>query len=189
MIQKNKSFLGNTIIGVTGLSGAGTSTAASILKKMGGYVISADKLAHEIMAQEETKSEIIAMFGTADRKQLGEIVFRDPEKLAALEKIIHPRVIAKTLELTKAYPIAIIDAPLLVESGLHKICDTVILVTASEETRLARILSRDGIDRDAALRRFASRKGEEYLKPFATHIINNDGDVSHLERALHEKTL
>jgi len=177
------------IIGVTGLSGSGTSTVASILEEMGGLVISADQLAHQTMAEPETQEKIIAAFGTADRKKLGEIVFRDPAKLVELEKIIHPRVIAEVERLLPAAEnFTVIDAPLLVESGLHKLCDMVLLVTAPYETCIKRIQARDGINANAAARRLASRKGEDFLRPFATYVIENNGDLEKLRCAVLERT-
>jgi dephospho-CoA kinase len=187
------------IIGVTGISGSGTSTVAGILEELGGYVISADKLAHEaILKGKIAFFIIIKTFGTKildtngeiNRGKLGALVFGEAEKLALLESIIHPQVWTDTQELldkaraSGKYPFAVIDAPLLIESGMRTLCDTVILVTASDTTRAERIMRRDGIAPEAAARRLASRVGDEELKPFAQVIIDNDGDLEGLRKKI-----
>ena len=230
------------IIGVTGITGSGTSTVSAILAEHGGYVISADKLAREVMQHgQPAYDEIVREFGPSivvstaggglapaaepgeiDRKALGVIVFGNPEKLALLESIIHPAVIARVKEMlgctsllakrsnlevvhgldcfgknTLAMtgrsnqavganciypdaPFAIIDAPLLIESGLHKICHSVWLVTARDNVRLARIMQRDGIDTETATRRLNSRAGDDILRPHANVIIENNSDLTSL---------
>ncbi|MCL2605093.1 MAG: dephospho-CoA kinase [Defluviitaleaceae bacterium] len=189
------------IIGVTGISGSGTSTAAKILEKeYNGFIISADKLAHEAILKGKTAyDQIIEAFGEGiigpsgeiDRKALGALAFGNDEspggirtqmdKMALLERIIHPQVwndslllINKARESGK-YPFVVIDAPLLIESGMHMLCDTVILITASDTLRAERIIARDGLTPEDAARRLAGRVGDEALKPYADVIIENDG--------------
>ncbi|MCL2204541.1 MAG: dephospho-CoA kinase [Defluviitaleaceae bacterium] len=183
-------------IGVTGISGSGTSTVAQLLKELGsGYIISADKLAHEAMLQGKAAFdpiiqsfgvEILGGDGEIDRKLLSARVFGRPEVLKLLEDIIHPKVWEATqayLEALKelgTFPFAVIDAPLLIESGMHTLCETVILVTASDTVRAQRIMWRDNLTEEAAVRRLASRVGDESLKPYAQVIIENDGGVEDL---------
>jgi len=184
----------NKIIGVTGITGSGTSTVAAILQELGGFVISADKLAHEVMQQGQAAyDKIVARFGRTilntdgeiNRKVLGGLVFGNAAAMAELEAIIHPEVIAKTKELLKqSYAFAVIDAPLLIESGMYKICGSVWLVTAPNETRIARITSRDGIDTKTAMRRINSRKGDEFLRSYADVIIENSTTLEDLRRKI-----
>jgi len=180
------------IIGVTGITGSGTSTVSAILAEHGGYVIVADKLAHEVMQKgqaayekivSEFGNEILKSDGEIDRKALGGLVFANKEKLALLESIVHPIVITKTqalLTTASNYPFAVIDAPLLIESGLNTICHRVWLVTASNELRVARIMARDNIDIETATHRINSRLGDKALRPFADAIIENDGNLINL---------
>ena len=180
------------IIGITGITGSGTSTVSVILAELGGYVIYADKLSHEVILKGQPAYEkILSTFGEdilqsngeINRKILGAKVFGNPEKLAALESMIHPEVIAKTHELlaqAQDFSFAVIDAPLLIESGMHKICNSVWLVTATDENRLARIMSRDGIDIKTATRRLKSRAGDDVLRLHADVIIENNGDITSL---------
>jgi dephospho-CoA kinase len=186
-------------IGVTGISGSGTSTVAGILEELGGYVIAADSLAHDVILKGRnafaliTKAfgaGIIGTDGEIDRSKLGAMVFGQPDKLALLENIIHPQVWADTEALLEEarvsdkYPFAVIDAPLLIESGMYTLCDTVILVTASDTTRAERIMKRDGLTPEAAARRLASRVGDDELKAFAHIIIKNDGDFESLKKTV-----
>jgi len=186
----------NNVIGITGITGSGTSTVSSILAEQGGYVISADKLAREVMQKGQAAyDEVIRAFGPSviadsisnqeiDRKALGAMVFGNPEKLALLEFIIHPAVIVKIHELlqfcSNNAPFAVIDAPLLIESGLHKLCHSVWLVTARDDIRLARIMSRDGISIETARQRLSSRAGDDILRPYANVIIENNADLASL---------
>jgi len=194
------------IIGVTGISGSGTSTVAEILRQQGGFIVQADKLAHEVMKNkssvfdETAFAQIIKSFGEKiisengeiNRRILGEMVFGkdNMEKLSMLEKIIHPPVVNKIFALieeatqTGLYKFAVIDAPLLVESGLNKECDQCWLITAPEEVKIKRIITRDNISEEAAEKRLNSRNGDEALKPFADKIIENNGNLKTLEQKI-----
>lgn len=180
------------IIGLTGITGSGTSTVAAILAERGGYVVHADKLAHDAMAKSEPAyAEIVKIFGrgilndngSINRRALGEKVFGNKEQLAKLEKIIHPRVIERTRSLIKkiskeeagAYTFAVIDAPLLIESNMNTMCDSIWLITAPDQTRIDRIMARDSIDETAAKRRLSSRNSEEVIREFAHIVIENGG--------------
>ena len=179
------------IIGITGISGSGKTMAARMLAEMGGFVVEADPLAHKMMRKgHPAYDEIVRAFGTGildgegeiHRPALGKLVFGDIEKKSLLEGIIHPRVAAETTTLieaaakTGAYKFAVIDAPLLIEAGMHKMCDSCWLITASHKARLARIIARDNITQEAAEKRLASRPGDEALKPHVDIIIDNSGD-------------
>jgi len=179
------------IIGVTGISGSGKTAVTRLMVEMGGFAIEADPIAHALMKKgQPAYNEILTAFGEdilskdgeISRPALGKLVFEDKEKLRQLEGIIHPKVIAKTAELiaeaeqTGAYGFAIIDAPLLIEAGMHKSCHSCWLITATHETRVKRIMARDNISQEAAEKRLASRKGDEALRPYADIIIENNGD-------------
>jgi len=187
----------NKIIGVTGITGSGTSTVTALLSEIfGGFVICADKLAHEVMLKGQPAydkvldnfgKEVLDCSGEINRKALGAKVFGNRKKLAVLESIIHPEVIAKTHELLAqavGFPFSVIDAPLLIESGMHKICHWVWLVTADNDIRLQRIQSRDGIDRETAVRRLKSRTGDDFLRPYAHAIIENNSDIVSLRQVV-----
>jgi dephospho-CoA kinase len=127
----------------------------------GAHYISADALAHEISARQDVQEEIRAAFGVSERKQLGAIVFADAGKMAQLEGIIHPRVIAATKAQLESTPHAVIDAPLLTEAGMHALCCEVWLVTAADDVRVQRLASRSGMPREEAMRRIHARRGDD----------------------------
>jgi len=179
------------IIGITGISGSGKTEVTRILASMGGFTVETDPLAHALMKKgQAAHSEIVAAFGTGilgvdgeiSRPALGLLVFDDKGNMSHLEGILHPKVSAATMSMianAKNYPFAVIDAPLLIEAGMHKLCDSCWLVTASHETRLARIIARDNISIEAANKRLAARTGDDTLKPHVDLIIeNNDNDLA-----------
>lgn len=176
------------VIGLTGSSGSGKSTICEILIKLGAFVIDCDKIAHyNMLVGNVAYKEIVDVFGeeillsdgSIDRKALGSIVFSDKEKLMLLNSITHKHIVAKVKELIVdikdkpvKYTSIIIDAPLLKEAGLLSVTDRVWAVTANEKTRLARILKRDGIDEEAAIKRFKNQNTD--YKEFADIIIYNE---------------
>ena len=193
MQQNNPSM----VIGVTGITGSGTSTVAKMLVAHEGFVVEADKLAHELMLKgQPAYNEIVKIFGgdvlnadsEIDRRVLGGLVFGDVKQMAKLESIIHPLVIARTVEMIVAstHPFAVIDAPLLIESGMNKHCTSTWLITAPDSTRLARIQSRDHLTLDAATRRLNSRAGDDALRPHADVIIENNSSFADLTEKVND---
>ncbi len=142
----------NRILGITGMPGAGKSTASKILSELGAVVIDADKLAHAALKKDEIKNKISLAFGTQiydngdiNKAKLAEIVFTDPARRKQLEEIIHPEVISainRRINEVSDNSLIVLDVPLLHESGLDKICDSVLLITADLEIRLKRVESR-----------------------------------------------
>src|SRR2546430_13757968 len=134
---------GRMLVGLTGGIGAGKSVVAARLAELGAVVIDADRLAREVVAPgTDGFAEVVAAFGTGvvtpdgalDRPALGRLVFADPAARERLEKIIHPRVRARTAELAAAAPpgtVVVNDVPLLVETGLADTFELVVVVLAS----------------------------------------------------------
>ena len=188
------------VIGVTGITGSGTSTVASLLKEHGGFIISADSLAHDAIKKgQEAYIKIVHKFGGGvlktdgeiDRKALGALVFgeENKENRAWIESIIHPVVLTKIKELVCCCenPFVVIDAPLLIESDLYEECDEVWLVTASDEVRASRIMKRDGVDKITAEKRLKSRQNEENLINHACVVFDNNGDIAALQEQIDKK--
>ncbi|MCL2372415.1 MAG: dephospho-CoA kinase [Defluviitaleaceae bacterium] len=183
-------------IGVTGITGSGTSTVAGILAELGGYVIEADKLAHDAMRSgQPAHDDIMACFGAEvlangeiDRRALGALVFGKAAQMKKLEQIIHPRVIAKTQQLLAGCDsaFAVIDAPMLIESGLNKICHKTWLITSTDETRIQRITKRDAISRAHAEMRLKSRKSDAELSQHADAIIENNSNHAALAQKIEQ---
>lgn len=182
------------IIGLTGESGAGKSTVARLFDVFGFCIIDCDAISRTLDTDRAYIAEVEKAFGRdvisfcgaqkrVNRKTLGEKVFGKNARTDAvkiLNAISHPIIIEKVREgISNAKSCgrtAVIDAPLLFESGLDKICDMTIGVIAPEEVRIARLCTRDDIDADIAKKRFAAQKDEAFLRANCNHIIVNDGD-------------
>lgn len=175
------------VIGLTGPIGAGKSTVAQMLRELGAKVLDADAIVH----QEQSRgtigySAIVQTFGTKvlgedkeiDRKKLAAEVFGDPVKLEKLERIIHPRVIARILEARKMLTdddVLVVEAIKLLESGLRSICDEIWVVVTPRETLLQRLEAR-GVSRAEAELRLRSQRSEEEFRAAADVVIENDAD-------------
>ena len=175
-----------TVFGITGGSGSGKTTALRVLRGLGALVIDADAVYHELLRSDESLLDAIsARFpGTVrehslDRKALAAAVFSDPEALSDLNAITHPAVIAETKRRLHAHAmaggeLAAIDAIALFGSGLEMLCDRTYAVVADRETRLARIMARDGIDREAAVRRIDAQLPDEFFIENCGAVLQND---------------
>jgi len=184
------------IIGLTGNSGSGKSYVADIFLENGAYIVDADKTAHQILEKNSiTYNEILEFFGdeildtsgNINRKVLGKIVFNDKRKLKKLNEMTHKHItdiIMHKIENAKqqSYKLIVIDAPLLIETDLHKVCDKVIVVYADENVRLERITERDGIAEIEAFNRIKNQTPFEKLKKYADIVIfnsKNDNSLKH----------
>ncbi len=178
------------LVGLTGGIGAGKSTVAQMLREAGIPVIDADLLAREVVepgrpAHAEIARawpEVIGADGRVDRKQLGAIVFRDAASKARLEAITHPRICERiALERARleaaAAPLAVLEAALLVETGFYRQLDGLLVVTADDETRIARVMARDGGPREAVLARLGAQLPQEEKARAAAHVIDNSGAI------------
>lgn len=193
-MKQNKEI----IIGLTGGSGCGKTTVANILKKFNSYIIDADIIAHKVIQKEQKAYyEIIENFGKniltekkdIDRRVLGKIVFEDNKKLKLLNDITHKYILQEIkdeIEFAKnkkCFKYIIIDAPLLIESNLHKIVDKVWLMYSEKEDRINRLLKRDNISKETIIKRIESQTPFENLKQFADFIIYNKNDIN-LEKVI-----
>lgn len=173
------------------MPGAGKSTAARVLRELGALVIDADKIAHEVLKKDCIKNKISLAFdgqivdnNEVDRSKLAQIVFADPAKRKQLEDIIHPEVITEIKSLISNAPdnkTIILDVPLLHESGLDRLCDQTILITADFETRLTRVVRR-GWTKEELHRRDKAIK-DRIISDKCSLIINNSS-IKDLENSL-----
>lgn len=175
-------------VGVTGGIGSGKSTVCKIFESLGAPVYHADDEGRKILEKREVISILVQYFGNSilderdeiDRKKLAEIVFKDTSALAFLNSIIHTRVRASFQEWSSDKPDApyvIYEAAILFESGHYKNVDKTVLVTASEEARIARVTARDNVSREAVLQRIGNQWDDQKKAAMADFIINNDGSV------------
>lgn len=182
------------LIGLTGPSGSGKSRVAEIFSRFGLPVINADEVYHQLLVPPSPCLEelvgrfgntILTSAGTLNRRELANIVFSDPASLAALNSITHRYVMEEILRRTEQLRreetrAAILDAPQLFEAGANRMCGAVVSVLADKNLRLERILQRDGIDRDAALRRIAAQRSDEFFRSHSDYIIENNHTPEHL---------
>lgn len=185
------------LIGLTGGIASGKSTVAARFAAEGVAIIDADVLAREVVAGgtegfdavvERFGEQVVGADGQLDRPALGRTVFGDEAARRDLEGIIHPRVRAATLEriaeLDAAGADAVVhDVPLLVEAGLADSYPVIVVVAASEEHQVERLVRDRGMDPDDARARIASQAPLADKLAVATHVIRNDGTRAELEAA------
>ena len=176
------------IIGLTGQTGAGKSSVREILRQKGAAVIDADTVAHDITDNNvNCIYDIVNRFSKIDRKALGKRVFSDKKELMALNKIIFPYIL-EAIEhevlghIAKGAENVVIDGATVIESGCGKMCDVLVSVVAEEETRITRIIKRDGISKADAERRVSAQKPEEFYTENSDFVIRNDSTPAELER-------
>lgn len=181
-------------IGLTGNIATGKSLVGQMLAELGADHIDADHLAHEVMAPGTPASRAIAAaFGrevllpdqTIDRRQLGQIVFSDPDALARLEQIVHPGVIARTRQLIEASraPVVVIEAIKLIESGMvRRLCDALWVVTAPRRVQVERLMAFRGLSRREALLRIDAQPPQELKTSRADVVIDNGGALEATRR-------
>ncbi|RJQ32195.1 MAG: dephospho-CoA kinase [Actinobacteria bacterium] len=183
------------VVGITGAIATGKSTLSRFLKEKGAIVIDADKIAKELLDTPALGKKVLTAFGqgimtdnTIDRKKLGSIVFSNTLKLDRLNKLLLPeiiKVIEEELSLySKTLPnnqILVLDAPLLIEANLLPKVDYVIVVTASPELQLERLLSKNLTIKESRERMGAQIKEEARLK-HADVVIKNDSDIGNFKQ-------
>lgn len=181
------------VIGLTGNSGCGKGAVASVMAEQGALIIDCDKIAHEnMMSYGIAYGDIVSAFGKGilgsdgeiDRKALGSVVFNDGNKLELLNSVTHKYIteeVKRRIYLNKDKKCIVIDAPLLIEAGLDKMCDSIWAVYAHLEIRIERVMLRDNIDRKSAVLRFKNQMKFEDIAKIADVIIRNESDMEELK--------
>lgn len=192
-------------IGLTGGIGAGKTTVSGYFSALNVPVVCADEIARDALQKDgacyrrviDTFGEgILCVDGTIDRKKLGNIVFSDEDKRRMLNDIVHPYVRETMFEQANAIQakvkskIVLFDVPLLFESGMDQDMDANILVVCGEETRIRRIMERDGMTRESAEARIRSQMPEDEKRALAGYILDNNLSLTSLKEqveALYKK--
>ncbi len=183
------------LVGLTGGIGAGKSTVASMLAERGAIVIDADDLARRAIdpgtpgfdaVLQTFGPDVVSKDGSLDRRRLAALVFKAEEARRKLEAIVHPEVRRLFLEETGKYQgtdgVLVYSVPLLVESGLQRMFDVVVVVTAERGTRLARLAAAREMSADDAKGRMDAQLPDEEREAAADVVIRNDGSMEDLER-------
>lgn len=187
-----------TVIGITGGTGSGKTTALDTLKKLGALVIDCDRVYHSLLEESaEMKGELCAAFpecvseGRIDRKRLGSIVFQNKDALEKLNHITHAYVKKEIDSSLREHAmsggcLAAIDAIELFSSGASEICKYTVGVIADPEKRIQRIMKRDNISEEYAAFRVNAQKPDEYFKSICSYILENNGEQSEFEEKCHK---
>ena len=187
------------IIGITGGTGCGKTTALNVLKGYGALVLDCDAVYHELLnTSADLLYEIDERFpgvvvdGQLERKRLGEIVFHDADALSALNAITHRYITREIRSRLRAWAreggmLAALDAVALIESGAAELCDTVYGVTAPRAERIRRIMAREGIPEDYAAARVDAQKSDEWYAEHCDQILENNGTLEAFEELCRKK--
>ncbi|MGW6392207.1 dephospho-CoA kinase [Streptomyces sp. NPDC055103] len=180
-------------VGLTGGIGAGKSEVSRLLVSYGAVLIDADRIAREVVEPgtpglaavvEAFGDDVLTEDGALDRPKLGSIVFADADRLATLNAIVHPLVGARSAELESRAgtgDVVVHDVPLLAENGLAPLYDLVVVVDASPETQLDRLVRLRGMAESEARARMAAQATRAQRLAIAELVIDNDGPLEALE--------
>jgi dephospho-CoA kinase len=185
------------VVGLTGGIASGKTTVARMLKKMGARIIDADALSREAMVPHaRCWKQVVESFGeailrsdrTIDRKKLAAQIFSHPAKRMLLNRIVHPwirkRIQEMITRIAREDPSAlvIIDAALLIETGMYKDYDKLVVVAADEGAQLARLVRRNHLSRKDARSRIRAQLPLGRKKKFADYVISNQDSLEHTRR-------
>jgi dephospho-CoA kinase len=179
------------VVGLTGGIASGKSTVAKMLASLGAPIVDADQVAREVVQPgQPAHEEIVAAFGrdilladgAIDRKKLGALVFADADQRRRLNAITHPRIAAETQKRLTALGaagarVAVYEAALLVENGIHRGLGGLIVVACSEAEQIQRAMKRDSLSLEEATRRMRAQAPLEDKVAAATWVIDTNGPM------------
>ena len=175
-----------TILGVTGGIGSGKTTVCKLFESKGIPVYNSDERAKHLLAHHpEVKQQLLKVFGETvftnnlpDRKKIAQLVFSDKEKLKLLNAIIHPKVKEDFEQWKKQQSSKLIikEAAILIESGAYKQVDKILVVTAPLQTRIQRVMQRDGVSKQDVESRLNNQFSDEERINYAHFVIDNSGE-------------
>jgi dephospho-CoA kinase len=189
------------IVGLTGGVASGKTAVSRVLREEGAYIIDADQIARELVQPHKPAwnelvrafgKEILQEDGSIHRRKLADRVFTDPEQRKVLNQILHPRIKEemdrRTKEIGQRDPeaIVVIDAPLLVELGVYRQVDQLIVVTSTQMQQMERLKERDGRSPEEALRLFSSQMPVEEKVKLADFVIRNEGSLEETKKRAKE---
>jgi dephospho-CoA kinase len=179
-------------VGLTGGIAVGKSTVVTELARLGAVCFDADRIAREVVEPgkpayqavvDEFGRGAVAPDGTLDRAAIGRIVFADRERRKKLESILHPAIIAEQDRLVAeamardSGNIVVVDAALMIESGSYKRFDALVVVHCDPEAQIERLMARDGLAREEALRRIAAQMPQREKLSYADYAVDTSGSL------------
>lgn len=190
-------------VGLTGGVASGKSLVSSLFQELGAPVLDADQVSREVVqVGESALDEIAAEFGadalladgSLDRRRLRELVFTDEAARRRLEKITHPKIRQRIQEWIDAQtaPYCILENAILLESGMDRLVDRVLLVDVSEDLQRSRLMQRDSIDSALVEKMLSAQWSREQRLERADDVLRNDAkpeDVRERVKALHQQYL
>jgi dephospho-CoA kinase len=189
-VLRPRDWSGLTVAGLTGGIASGKSTVAGMLAENGARIVDADRIAHEaVQPGRQAWRAVVSRFGedilqpngSLDREKLGKLVFHNRDLKEDLERIVHPFVfremaaVLKKLAAEQSGAVVVLDIPLLIESGLHRILPLTVLVHVPEAVQRARLIRRDGLAGAEALARIRAQMPIDAKRVHADVIIDNAG--------------
>ena len=175
------------ILGITGPTGAGKTTALQELEQMGALLIDADAVYHQMLREDvQLRQDLEEQFGymtdesgNFDRKKLGSIVFQDPEALETLNAIAHRHIVGKIKKILRqaaeeGVHLAAVDAIALFESGLDRLCHDTVAIIAPPQVRIQRIMAREGISEEYARMRVQAQQKDDFFTARCGYTLYND---------------
>jgi dephospho-CoA kinase len=194
MASKDHSASPMPVIGLVGGIGAGKSTVADELGRLGCEVIDADRIGHQLLDEPDVRRRIVDRWGPAvldaagqvDRKALGQTVFAEPDQLQALNEIMTPRIteqIVRRLDPARDnpdVPAVVLDAAILLEAGWDRLCTDLVFVRADASARRGRVVDRRGWDEQTWRQREKSQISLDRKADRCCHVVDNSSSVSRL---------
>ena len=186
-----------TVIGITGPTGSGKTTALAALERLGFQVVDCDALYYQILDRDQTLrdgirqafGQVFLPDGKLDRPALGNIVFGNPAALDKLNALVYPAMSAAVGQIIEKCTKKglVIDAINLIESGLGRLCDWTVALTAAPDIRLKRIMARDGISEEWARARIAAQKPDKFYRKNCTFLLENKaGSRAEFDRLIYD---
>jgi len=187
----------NTLrIGLTGGIASGKSSAANAFKQFGIDVISADEIAKDLLKKNSPAlkqvvqafgSDILTVEAELDRIKLRELIFKDEKKRERLNSITHPEIRKEMVRLAQnsISPYVILEIPLLIESGLNKLVNKILVITSPENTQIQRIMQRDNCSNEQAISIINAQTSNQVRLQHADDCIDNSGSITKLNKQVH----
>jgi dephospho-CoA kinase len=187
-----------TVLGLTGSFGSGKSVVARMFAALGGVIVDADEIAKEVVKsgspafQEIVQAfghEVVSKDGELDRKKLATLVFQDASKRERLNKIVHPRVRKRELELLSRYehhPLVVLSVALLFENKMEHLVDKIVVVVVNEAERMRRLTEKKGLTPEEIQRRLQAQMPQEEKRKRADFVIDNSGSLDETQAQVKE---